>query len=98
MKKRILSLIMIISILCTFVAYADDAQSENKYYTMATTLLETVCEDEVLPVGEADIIITRAEFVAALEKTLNINIAPCTEVDYSVCLRNTYCVENGLDK
>ena len=83
MKKRILSLIMIISILCTFVAYADDAQSENKYYTMATTLLETVCEDEVLPVGEADIIITRAEFVAALEKTLNINIAPCTEVDYS---------------
>lgn len=83
MKKRIVSVFLLIFILLNICVFADSTQSENKYYDMATSLIETVCSEDALPVGESNITVTRAEFVAALEKIMNINVSEATKVEYS---------------
>ena len=79
MTKKILSLVLTFMLLLSVSVFA----AESKYYNMADTLIETVCGEDVLPVGKGDIAISRAEFIAGLEKIMNINIAPCTEVEFA---------------
>ena len=60
MTKKILSLVLTFMLLLSVSVFA----AESKYYNMADTLIETVCGEDVLPVGEGDIAISRAEFIA----------------------------------